>query len=272
MVQHFSITLATPVGTICSRNIVVVRPEEPATSVRRYLRATRTRIALVENRNGKLEGVIDRGDLLTISSRKSNARVRDLMREPLVVLDHDDTVEKAVKQLLRVDEWYAPVLKEEKIYGVFGLEHAIQRMLDEEEEYLEKIKTGEIMSREVETVSPDDYAINVWDKMRSLRYAGLPVVDEKGRLVGIVTQYDLLAKGVVVAMETSGGPARGPRIREIMTPNVEYVTPEAPVTRVARLIVNRGYGRIPVVESRRSRKLVGIVDREDIVRLLFASP
>ena len=266
MERPFSITLETPVGAICSRNIIQVAPEELATTIRRHMRERRARIALVVNRDGKLLGVISRGDLLVIGSRKSNARAKDLMSEPVVVLNYDTKIKTALKSMLRYDEWYAPVLSDGRVYGVFGLEHAIQRMIDEDPDYLKGVKVEEIMSRDVETVSPDDFVSNVWEKMRELRYAGLPVVDDKGRLVGIVTQHDILARGVTIARATSGGPLRGSRIREIMTPSVEYVEPLDPVLEAAKLIVHRGYGRIPVVEKK-TRRLVGIVDREDIVRL-----
>ncbi len=269
MLPRFPVTRDTLVGEISTRKFALISPEEPATSVRRLMRELRSRVAVVVDRRNRLLGIITRGDILTISSRKSNARAKDLMREPTVVLSYNDKVVDAVKAMLRADEWYAPVVKNDIVDSLFGLEHAIQRMLDEGEDELEKIPVADIMTREVETVSPDDHVMSVWEKMRELRYAGLPVVDEKGRLIGIVTQHDLLAKGVVIARETTGGPSRGAKIRDLMTSAVEYVTVSDSAAAPAKLMVYRGYGRIPVVESRKTRKLVGIVDREDIVRLLL---
>ena len=269
MLSKFPVTRDTLVGEISTRKIVLVHPEEPATSVRRLMRELRSRVAVVVDRRNRLLGVITRGDILTISSRKSNARAKDLMSEPSVILSYNDKVVDAIKAMLRVDEWYAPVLRDGVVDSLFGLEHAIQRMLDEGEDDLEKIPVTEIMTRDVETVSPEDHVTSVWEKMRELRYAGLPVVDKRGRLVGIITQHDLLARGVVIARETAGGPSRGAKIRDLMTAAVEYVTLKDTAVEPARLMAYRGYGRIPVVNDRKARKLVGIVDREDIVRLLL---
>jgi CBS domain-containing protein len=269
LAARFPITAETPVGLVSTRKIVTVYPDEPATSVRRLLREYKTRLALVIDRNERLLGIVTRGNILVISSRKSNARARDLMETPVFTFDKDTLISNAVKRMLKADEWYVPVLDNGKVYGVFGLEHAIQRMLDENDELLDNISVSEIMTTEIETVRPDDYLSSVWDKMIELRYAGLPVTDDKGRLVGIITQYDLLAGGVVLAREAVGGPSRGGRIREYMTSAVEFVTTQDSVGKAARLIVNRGYGRIPVVSDKKSRKLVGIVDREDVVKLLF---
>ena len=269
MQRNFPITLETPIGVVASKRITSVSPEEPATAVRKLMRETRARIALVVDRSNKLLGVITRGDILIISSRKSNAKARDIMSRPVLVLNDNTTIGEAVDLMLKYDEWYAPVVDEDgRALAVFGLEHAIQRMLDENPEFLESIRLADIMTRDVETVSADDFVSSVWEKMVERRYAGFPVVDEKGRLVGIITQYDILAKSGPIARETAGGPSRGSRIREIMTRTVTYLTPEDTAARAASLMAERGYGRIPIVESPKTRRLVGIVDREDIVRLL----
>ncbi len=268
MTRAFPLTLETRVGHIMKRDPLLVYPSEPVTSLRRLFRETRERIAIVVDREGRLEGIVYRGDVLAITSSKSNAIVKDLASEPPVVLRENDVVENALRALLRVDEWYAPVLSESRrVAGVFGLENAIQRMLDENKEYLERIPVGDIMSREVVAVGEDEYASNVWRRMIELRYAGLPVVDSKGRLVGIITQYDFLSRGVRISMESGSGPSRGPRIREIMTRSVEYVVLDDPAVAAAEMMVSKGYGRIPVVDSASNKSLVGIVDREDIVRL-----
>ncbi len=270
MQRSFPITLETPIKVVASKRVASVSPDEPATAVRKLIRETRARIALVVDRDGRLLGVITRGDVLVISSRKSNAKARDIMSRPAIVLNEDDLIGDAVKLMLKYDEWYAPVVdSEERAKAVFGLEHAIQRMLDENPEYLESVKLSEIMTRDVETVSADDFVSSVWEKMVKRRYAGFPVVDEKGRLVGIVTQYDILAKSTPITRETVGGPSRGSRIREVMTRTVTYLTPNDTAATAASLMVERGYGRIPIVESPKTKRLVGIVDREDIVRLLY---
>ena len=249
---------------------MTVSPEEPATGVRKKLRERKARIALVIDRDSKLLGVITRGDVLIITSRKSNARAHDIMEEPRIILRENERLGSAVKRMLEYDEWYAPVVSGDgMLVGILGLEHVIQRMLDENENYLKNITVQDIMTSDVEAVKEDDYVSSLWEKMIERKYAGFPVVDPKGKLMGIVTQYDILARGGIIARETSGGPSRGSRIREIMTRSVEYAHPEDPAARPARLMVSKGYGRIPVVEEE-TRRLIGIVDREDIVRLMFS--
>ncbi len=269
MPTRFPKTYRAPVSSLMDPEPPRVEPEEPATRIRRLFRSTGARIVYVVGRDGSLYGQITRGDILVITSAKSNALAKHLAAEPVVTLSPGDHAGPAIERMLRSDEWYAPVLDSSRLVGQLGLESVIRSMVDEAGVVLGEVQVREIMTTDVVTASPDDFVQSIWDLMRKLRYAGLPVVDGKGRLVGVVTQYDLLARGARVSMESSSGPSRGPRVREVMTSSVEYVYPWDSVLKVASLILNRGFGRVPVVDSEPSRKLVGIVDREDIVRLLF---
>ena len=266
--EFFRKTLSSPVPLLMDRDPIRVYPDDPLTRVRALFRSTRARIAyVIDPRKRKLLGRITRADILVITSLRSNALVESVMEEPPVVVDKDSIIGEALRAMLRADEWYAPVVEGEILVGSLGLENIIRSMLEENPDYLASREIEEVMTKDVKSVSPDDFVSRIWDLMREFNYAGLPVVDEKGRLVGIVTQYDLLASGVKLALESSSGPHHGPRVREVMTTSVEYLYPWSSVKEAAELIVRRGYGRLPVVESETSRRLAGIVDREDVVRI-----
>lgn len=248
---------------------LTVSPREPLTRVRALFRNTRARIAyVVDRRSRKLLGRVTRREVLAITSAKSNAIVEAVMSEPPVILSRDDTIADSVTRMLRVDEWYAPVLEGTRLIGQLGLEHVIGSMLEENRDELAKRIVEDIMTREVTTAGIGEFVVSIWERMKEHGYAGLPVVDGKGRLVGIITQSDLLSEGVKLALESSGGPNRGPRVRELMTTSVVYLYPWSKISEAAEIMVTRGFGRLPVVESEDSKRLVGIVDREDIVKLI----
>ncbi|MCE4618580.1 MAG: CBS domain-containing protein [Desulfurococcales archaeon] len=265
----FPKTRSSPVSRLLDSSPLTVSPKEPLTRVRALFRSTRARVAyVIDKRTRKLLGRITRSEILAISSAKSNATVEAVMDEPPVILAPEDTIADSVSRMLRVDEWYAPVLENNRLLGHLGLEHVIKSMLEEDPKELEKREVETIMTREVEVANREDFVVSIWDKMRELGYTGLPVVDDKGRLVGIVTQSDLLSEGVKLALESSGGPNRGPRVREVMTTTVVYLYPWSKILEAAEIMVNKGIGRIPVVDSELDKRIVGIVDREDIVRLI----
>jgi predicted transcriptional regulator len=107
----------------------------------------------------------------------------------------------------------------------------------------------DLMKTEVITVEPSLPAQAAAELLAFHRISGLPVLDN-GRLVGVVTEVDVIGK-------------QGNTVGEIMTPNVVTVQEDTPARDLATLLTSRGYRRVPVV---RGDQLVGIVSRGDMVR------
>jgi CBS domain-containing protein len=112
------------------------------------------------------------------------------------------------------------------------------------------MKASEIMTRNV--VSVLDVS-TIEDAARTLarhRISGLPVVNDAGTLVGLVTEHDLIAKS-------------GRFVSDIMSRSVISVTADTEVEQVQHLLTNQRIRRVPVVQD---GKVVGIVSRSDLVR------
>jgi CBS domain-containing protein len=112
------------------------------------------------------------------------------------------------------------------------------------------------MSRPAVTVRQDAEFQKALALMQEKKLRRLPVVDDDGRLVGIVVERDLL----VAAMRYLQSRVE---IGDIMTRNVVTVSPDADLVDVARTMLERKIGGLPVVEDGR---LVGIVTERDIFR------
>jgi CBS-domain-containing membrane protein len=113
------------------------------------------------------------------------------------------------------------------------------------------MKVGEIMTPNVLSVSEDTPVREIASVLDRHRISGLPVCDGQGHIVGLVSEYDLIAK---------------PNARiagEAMTRDVISVMEDTSVDEVRFLLVNRKIKRVPVL---RGLKLVGIVSRADLVR------
>lgn len=109
----------------------------------------------------------------------------------------------------------------------------------------------EIMTTDIVTTSPDSDVDTIADELRTRGYGGLPVVDENGYLIGMVSEYDVISK-------------RGKTVREIMSRGVISVGDEASADQVTTLMGLHGIRRVPIV---REGKLVGLVTRSDLLRL-----
>lgn len=243
--------------------------DQLATKARAIIRDLSLRILPVTDPNGKLLGKVSRRDVLAISSSVSPIRVKGIMTPAKHVATLEDDSTQAVKAMLRADAWYAPVVTSDQDHtyrGVIGLENFIAPLIKTNPEKLLK-DASEVMTKKVVTCSPEDEIDSIWHLMREKRFAGLPVV-EKGKLVGMITQKDLLESGVIMpTFEAQKGRFRtSSKVSSTMKRQVTTVDPSAKVIKAANVMVSKDVGRVPVKDK--EGKLVGIIDREDIARIL----
>ncbi len=116
------------------------------------------------------------------------------------------------------------------------------------------LRAGDIASRPVRTVSPDESMREAGELMATWGHGGLPVL-EKGRLAGLVTRKD-------VDKAVRHGLAHAP-VKGFMTRDPVTVAPDLDLFALERLLAKAGIGRVPVVEG---DTLVGIVTRKDLLR------
>ena len=243
---------------------------ELATKARALIRDLNLRILPATDKDKRLVGKVSRRDIMTISSSVSPIRVKGIMTPAKHVATAEDNANQTVKAMLRADVWVAPVVtsaQDRTFRGIIGLEAFIEPLIKTNpEKFLKDI--SEIMTKNVVYCSPDDEVANIWRLMQEKRFSGLPVV-KNGKLVGIVTMKDLLESGVILpTFESPKGRFRAsPKVSSIMKTGVTAVEPETKVIKVAKVMVSKNIGRVPVKDK--NGKLIGIVDREDVVKILF---
>jgi CBS domain-containing protein len=148
------------------------------------------------------------------------------------------------------------------------------------------ITVADIMDAEPLSVAPDTDVETVVRTLKEQELPGVPVVNEAGRLVGIVTEADLIIGGddgdlhLPHYIELFGGviyleslkkyeerlrKAFAGTAADMMTKDPDTIGPEATVKEAAKLISRSGHNRIPVVEH---GLLVGVVTRIDVLQAL----
>jgi CBS domain-containing protein len=129
-----------------------------------------------------------------------------------------------------------------------------------------KKQVRDLMSHPVRTLERNDILSNADSVMRNERIRHLPVLDDVGRLVGIISQRDLFLNALVRALGygtmARDRSFRSIAVKEVMTEDVVTTTPETPITAAAQMMVDRKIGCLPVVEN---NVLVGILSESDIV-------
>jgi CBS domain-containing protein len=149
---------------------------------------------------------------------------------------------------------------------------------------VDQLKVREIMTTDVITAKPETTVRELADILAKNKISGVPVVDDKGRVLGMVSEADVILQDTdlhfpfyiqflesviylqsVHKFEERFRKQIGSKVSEIMTEEVVSVTSEETVREVATLMADRNVNRLPVTENGR---LVGIVTRGDIVRAI----
>ena len=122
------------------------------------------------------------------------------------------------------------------------------------------------MTRSVKTLDRNDTLSIADHLMRAERVRHLPVLDEEGRLAGIISQRDLFFNALVRALgygsTTRDRTLDSILVKEVMIEDVVTTTPATAVVAAAQTMVDRKIGCLPVVEG---DTLIGILSESDIV-------
>ena len=123
------------------------------------------------------------------------------------------------------------------------------------------IAVKEYMSASLVTFTPELDVMNAIDILVKHRISGAPVVDERGNLVGLLSEKDCMK----VALQAGYYEQLAGRVEDYMTRSVITVEAESSVLEVAKLFMENGPRRYPVVEDNR---LVGQISRRDVLKAL----
>lgn len=149
------------------------------------------------------------------------------------------------------------------------------------------MKVSDLMTEDVIVVHPDTPIQEIASRMVLHAISSLPVVTQDGRLVGIVTEADLIARHAppeapayypllwgLIPLRLSDYTRWKEHVRHIlavnaeqlMTPDPKTIRPDAPIEEAAKLMMKPGHNALPVVEDR--DRLIGIITRADLVRFI----
>ncbi len=147
------------------------------------------------------------------------------------------------------------------------------------------MQAQDIMTRNVVSAAADTTIEQVTALMMENHISAVPILDNDGSIIGLVSEGDLMRR-----VEGSGKTnkswwlslfsgsdntaqdfiaMRGRHAGDIMTRNVEVVSPETPVADIARLLEKKRIKRVPVIDD---GKMVGIVSRANLLQALASTP
>ena len=123
------------------------------------------------------------------------------------------------------------------------------------------LTASDVMTKDLVTIRPDSTIKEAIDLLIDKQISGLPVVDDNRRLVGVITEFALLA--MVYDPEVQNHPVSRHMTRELIT-----VEADDPINRIADLCIVHRVRRLPVMKNGR---LVGLIARRDVLKALYQS-
>ena len=122
------------------------------------------------------------------------------------------------------------------------------------------MKAFDLMSQQVIVAKENTNAEQISARLIAGEFNGVPVVDDNGAVVGIVTAIDIL-KAI-----QGGKKLNAMLARDIMTPNPSTIKRDTSLEEIIRILVEKEIVLVPVVEDDNNNKLIGVVARLDILR------
>jgi CBS domain-containing protein len=145
------------------------------------------------------------------------------------------------------------------------------------------MKAEDVMTRDVISIAPDATVLQAARLMLQHHISGLPVVDEDGKLVGVLSEGDFLRRRETRTehrrsrwLEFLMGPGRiaaeyshshGSKVSEVMTADVQAVADDTPLEEIVELMERKRIKRVPVLCG---EQLVGIVTRSNLMHAMVS--
>lgn len=126
---------------------------------------------------------------------------------------------------------------------------------------LRSVKVRDYMNKEDITLTPDTHLFKAIDVLLQHRISGAVVVDEQGKLIGMLSESDCLS-GILNGAYFE---ENCDKVGSLMSQNIETIDADADILKAAEHFVKHGRRRLPVLEQGR---LVGQLSRRDLLRAL----
>jgi CBS domain-containing protein len=227
---------------------------------------------IIVTEDGEYAGVIGEAQLLR--SRVEDDTKAAVLMESAPEIDRTEDVRTVARLLVEGNVKVAPVYQGERLYGIVTADAILRAVL----ENLDAITVDQIHTTDVITLREDDRIGQAINRLRERGISRLPVVNDGGRLVGIITTHDIVNFAVRREDRMASGDRSGDSDRmldipvyDLMNSPVVTATPDESVgTVVARMFDPDVSGLVVTPEANGDRDdlVAGILTKTDVLRAL----
>jgi CBS domain-containing protein len=220
--------------------------------------------------DGDYEGIITERQLLQ-SHIEDDAKANVIVRRNIPQVERDDGVRDVARMLVEGNTKVAPVFEGDELWGIITEDAILEAVLDN----LEVLTVDQIYTQEVVTLAEDDNLGKAINHLREHGISRLPVVNENGELIGMVTTHDIADFAVRTMERQHSGDRSGDTDRmldlpvyDLMNSPVETITHEATAREAVERMLKNDYAGLVVTPEGDGETIAGIVTKTDVLRAL----
>ncbi|MWV63901.1 CBS domain-containing protein [Halorubrum sp. JWXQ-INN 858] len=224
---------------------------------------------IVVTEDGEYAGVV--GEKQLIRSRMEDDTKVSVVMKPAPKVDRHEDVRETARLLVEGDVKIAPVYEGEKLYGIVTVDAILRAVLDS----LDAITVDQLVSEDVIGVNEKDHVGQAINRLRENGISRLPVLNDEGRLVGVVTTNDIV-EFVVRDQERQGSGDRAGDIDrmldlpvyDIMSNPAITATPAETAKDVVARMFDSDVSGLVVTPEDDDGLVAGMVTKTDVLRAL----
>lgn len=124
-----------------------------------------------------------------------------------------------------------------------------------------RMTAREVMSKKLFCTTAEQPIMDLVKQLEKHRISGMPVVDDKGQLIGVISEKDTFK----LILQSNFTQAIAGKVGDYMTKEVETLSPEDDIFKIANLFYTKSFRRLPVIED---GKVIGLISRRDVLHAL----
>lgn len=185
-------------------------------------------------------------------------QIKNLMSEDIITIDKDQNLSDALKLLRKHNVSRLPVTNNKELVGIISERDIAAKLGSSKYESMpaSRLHISSVMVKDVFTVPETMQLDEVAKLMLDNGIGSVPVIDDDGKMVGIVSKADFVTLAVGIAFDKI-------TVKEIMTKDLTVVSPTERLVHARRLMIEDHVGRLPVLED---GELVGMLTSKDLMR------
>jgi CBS domain-containing protein len=257
------------IADIATREYIQVDIDERLGKVRSLFERENPK-GIVVTDDGDYEGIVTERQLLQ-SHIEDDAKVQVMVRNNVPTVERTNGVREVARMLVEGGTKIAPVMEGDELWGIVTEDAILEAVI----ENLDVLTVEQIYTEEVITLTEDDSLGKAINHLREHGISRLPVVNENGKLTGMVTTHDIADFAVRTMERQQKGDRSGEADRmldlpvyDLMNSPVQTVDREESVRAAVERMLDSDYAGLVVTPEHDDAAIAGILTKTDVLRAL----